>query len=123
MKIGDRIYEKYFDDFYPYEIVNIIDCEHIQVRSCIKKRTNNSIIYVVEEYKPEILDEHMLNDLTFRKNLYFNYPDILDKINKREIKIGDVFNDNNIDLELSKDGWRQRYKNHKLGNEIFYFLP
>ena len=121
MNIGDRIYEKYFDQYYPYEIVEIIDNEHIIVRSCVKKRVDGEIRYVIEDYKPEYLTEEILSNITFKKNLYFNYPNILQKINNKEIKIGDIYDDNNINLENIDGKWIQRYKNNKLGKEIFYF--
>ena len=120
MNIGDRIYEKYFDDYYPYEIIQVIDDKHIIVRSCVKRKINGEIKYVIDDYKPEYLTEELLGDITFKKNLYFNYPNILQKINSKEIKIGDIYDDNNITLEKIDGNWIQRYKNNKLGKEIFY---
>ena len=121
MNIGDRIYEKYFDDYYPYEIIQIIDSTHIIVRACVKKRVNGEIKFVLDEYKPEYLTDSFMNDITFKKNLYFNYPNLLQKINDKEIQIGDIYDDNNINLEKVDGNWFQRYKNNKLGKEIFYF--
>lgn len=121
MNIGDRIYEKYFDQYYPYEIVKIIDNEHIIIRSCVKKKVDEEIRYIIEDYKPEYLTEELLSNIIFKKNLYFNYPNILQKINNKEIKIGDIYDDNNINLENIDGKWIQRYKNNKLGKEIFYF--
>ncbi len=124
IKVGTGVTQMSYSDRHPYEVVKVIDDNHLLIRACDAKRIDKNgesecqeYEYTLRPYKETLITEELLNDV-YRMNYIKNTnPKLYNKI--IEGKIGDVIGDNNILLVKTKYGWKERYKNGKYSKDKF----
>lgn len=130
IKVGTGVTRNDYSDRYPFEVVKVIDQKHIFIRSCLAKRVdhnglseNQQYEYTLVPYEQCIMTQQYYDDIRNPMTQDYVYFSHLGKRQQNKIlkmKLGDVVDDNNIELKWNeKKGWGR----YTIGVKEMYYDP